>query len=92
MFPGEEDLNFEYVQDAKLGFVVNAIHTMAEALDNMHRDVCQGRPGLCPEMSPVNGTLFMDYLLNVSFKSYSNDLIMFNVNGDPPGRYRLDFP
>ena len=86
MLPGYEDLSYEYVQDAKLGFVVNAIYTMAYALDNMHRELCKGEPGLCDALEPVNGTIFMDYLLNVSFMSYSNDEIRFNQNGDPPGR------
>ncbi len=83
---GEEDLSEQYVQDAKLGFVVNAIYTMAYALDAMQRDVCGSRPGLCPAMQFVNGTIFMDYLLNVSFTSYSHDQIMFDSLGDPPGR------
>ena len=82
---GNEDLSFEYVQDAKLGFVINAIYTMAYALNAMHRDLC-GAPGMCDHLDPVNGTLFMEYLLNVSFKSYSNDELHFNQNGDPPGR------
>ena len=81
-----EDLRLDYVQDAKLGFVVNAIYTMAYALDNMHRDVCKDVHGLCSAIDPVNGSLFLEYLLNVSFYSYSNDKIMFNRNGDPPGR------
>lgn len=39
MVAGKEDLSKDYVQDAKLGFVVNAIYTMAYALDTMHREV-----------------------------------------------------
>ncbi|XP_076445848.1 LOW QUALITY PROTEIN: metabotropic glutamate receptor 5-like [Babylonia areolata] len=78
-------------QDSKLGFVVNAVKTMALALHNMHSDLCpQGsRRGLCPEMSPVNGTLFLEYLLNVSFPSYSGHHVHFDAHGDPPGRYEI---
>ena len=83
---GYEDLRTDYVQDAKLGFVINAIYTMAYALHSMHKDVCGGKPGLCQEMMPVNGSLFLQHLMNASFKSYSNDQIEFNENGDPPGR------
>ena len=84
---GTESLNLDYVQDSKLGFVVNAIYTMAYALDSMQRDICgPRRSGLCDAMKPVNGTQFMMYLLNVSFVSYSLDSILFNRNGDPPGR------
>lgn len=63
---------------------------MAHALDAMQRQLC-GSPdaGLCEAMKPVNGTIFMRYLLNVTFRSYSNDPIYFNKNGDPPGRYQI---
>ena len=83
---GEEDLRQDYVQDAKLGFVINAIYTMAYALHNMHQDVCGNRPGLCEKMIPINGSIFLEHLMNVSFRSYSDDNIEFNENGDPPGR------
>ncbi len=87
MLLGTEDLSYQYVQDAKLGFVINAIYTMAYALDEMYRDLCgSGGPGPCSDLVPVNGTLFLQYLLNVTFDSYSHDLIKFNANGDPPGR------
>jgi len=79
-------LSQDYVQDAKLGFVVNAIYTMAHALDKMQRHLCGNKAGLCAAMMPLNGTLFLEYLLNVSFSSYSDDVIVFNRNGDPPGR------
>ena len=71
---------------------MNAMYTMAYALDTMRRDVCHNATstpldgGLCPQMKPVNGTVFLEYLLNVSFTSYSGDSILFNKNGDPPGR------
>ena len=83
---GNESLSQDYDPDAKLGFVVNAIYTMAYALDQMYRDMCPDLTGLCAAMEPINGTLFMQYLLNVSFISYSDDPIHFNENGDPPGR------
>ena len=74
------------MQDAKLGFVVNAIYTAAYALGAMQKDICGTAGGLCDAMKLINGSVFIDYLLNVSFMSYSNDRIMFNQNGDPPGR------
>ena len=76
------------MQDSKLGFVVNAIHTMAHALDAMFRDVCgtTASPGLCAAMRPVNGSVFLRYLLNASFISYSGDYITFDAAGDPPAR------
>ena len=82
-----ESLSDEYTQDAKLGFVVNAIYTMAHALDSMYRDVCgEKSAGLCGAMKPVNGSLFLRYLINASFVSYSGDYISFDAAGDPPAR------
>jgi len=88
---GNESLREEYTQDAKLGFVVNAIYTMAHALDSMYRDTClrgvkNPAPGLCDAMRPVNGSVFISYLNNASFVSYSGDYISFDAAGDPPGR------
>ncbi|XP_041353845.1 metabotropic glutamate receptor 5-like isoform X2 [Gigantopelta aegis] len=76
-------------QDSKLGFVMNAVYTMAHALHNMHRDVCGKVHGLCDKITPINGTLYLQYLLNVSFDSYSGDSVHFDENGDPPGRYEI---
>lgn len=76
----------DFKQDAKLGFVVKAIYAMAYALHNMHRDVCGGKPGLCPAMDPIEGLRYLDYLMNVSFTSYSEENVHFDQNGDPPGR------
>ena len=73
-------------QDSKLGFVVNAVKPLALALHDMYVDLCPALEGLCEEMTPVNGTLFLDYLLNVSFPSYSGHNVHFDDNGDPPGR------
>jgi len=85
---GRESLREDYTQDSKLGFVVNAIYTMAHALDAMFRDVCgETSPGLCDAMKPVNGTVFLRYLLNASFVTYSGDFISFDAAGDPPARY-----
>jgi len=85
---GDESLKADYTQqDSKLGFVVNAIHTMAHALDAMFRDVCgTASRGLCAAMKPVNGSEFLRYLLNASFVSYSGDLVTFDAAGDPPAR------
>ena len=83
---GKEDLSKDHVQDAKLGFVVNAVYTMAYALHAMHTTLCHGEPGLCAAMNPVNGTVFLNYLLNVTFKTYSADVLQFDDKGDPPGR------
>uniref|UniRef100_A0A2C9KFI2 G-protein coupled receptors family 3 profile domain-containing protein n=1 Tax=Biomphalaria glabrata TaxID=6526 RepID=A0A2C9KFI2_BIOGL len=76
-------------QDSKLGFVANAVLTMAHALHSMHRDLCPGHTGLCPAMEPINGSLYWQYLLNVSFLGYNQEEIRFTAQGDPPGRYAI---
>ena len=85
---GDETLK-DSDQDSKLGFVVNAVTTMALALHDMSEDLCPEYRGLCPKMNPINGTLFLNYLLNVSFESYSGHYVHFDKNGDPPGRYAV---
>ncbi|KAL5009877.1 hypothetical protein ScPMuIL_012182 [Solemya velum] len=78
-----------YVQDGKLGFVNKAVYAMAYALDSMQRELCSGQSGICAAMSPLKGDLYLKYLLNVSFQSYSNDTVRFDEFGDPPARYDI---
>ncbi|RUS70663.1 hypothetical protein EGW08_021571 [Elysia chlorotica] len=64
---------------------------MAHGLHNMHQDLCpQGSKGLCPAMTPINGSLYLRYLLNVRFKSSEmKEEVYFDSKGDPPGRYEI---
>lgn len=75
----------KYKQDSKLAFVKKAIWTMAYGLHNMQRDYCPNTTGLCTNMLPINGSVFLQYLMNVSFV-WGNDSVKFDENGDPPGR------
>ncbi|XP_054722394.1 metabotropic glutamate receptor 5-like [Uloborus diversus] len=84
---GREDLRERYKQDTKMSFVKKALLTMAYGLHDMQQDLCPGK-GLCPRMLPVNGSLFLQYLLNVSFV-WENETVCFDENGDPPGRYDI---
>jgi len=34
---------------------------------DMHRVRCEGKPGLCEKMNPVDGTDLLDYLKKVQF-------------------------
>ena len=85
MHLGGEDLKQKYKQDSKLAFVKKAIWTMAYGLHNMQRDYCPNTTGLCVNMLPINGSVFLQYLMNVSFV-WGNDSVNFDENGDPPGR------
>jgi metabotropic glutamate receptor 5 len=59
---------------------------MANALNSMQMDLCNGSSGMCKAMSPVRGALYKEYLLNVSMTTYSNESLYFDGNGDPPAR------
>ncbi|XP_077866543.1 metabotropic glutamate receptor 1 [Saccoglossus kowalevskii] len=87
---GYENLSTGYVQDTKMGFIIDAIYTMAHGLHNMYLDLCPANSkGLCSAMKPVDGEALLRYMFNVSFYGYSGDLIKFDENGDPPGRYDI---
>ncbi|XP_060947507.1 metabotropic glutamate receptor 1 [Limanda limanda] len=86
---GNESLQENYVQDSKMGFVINAIYAMAHGLHDMHMELCPGQPGLCEAMDPIDGSKLLDYLLKTSFKGVSGEDIYFDENGDTPGRYDI---
>ncbi|XP_050730060.1 LOW QUALITY PROTEIN: uncharacterized protein LOC127005337 [Eriocheir sinensis] len=83
-----ETLRKDYKQDTKMAFVMKAIYTMAWGLHNMQRALCRPGQGLCKAMLPINGSLYMDYLMNVTF-SYHDETVTFDSRGDPPGRYNI---
>ncbi|XP_067125897.1 metabotropic glutamate receptor 1-like isoform X1 [Centruroides vittatus] len=85
---GSESLSEKYKQDTKMAFVKKAIYTMAFGLHNMQRELCPNKTGLCSAMMPVNGSVFLQYLMNVSF-TWGNETVKFDSNGDPPGRYDI---
>ncbi|XP_077391774.1 metabotropic glutamate receptor 1-like isoform X2 [Festucalex cinctus] len=86
---GSERLEDNYVQDSKMGFVVNAIYAMAHGLHDMHASLCPGATGLCDAMRPVDGSHLLDFLLRTSFAGVSGEDVRFDHNGDSPGRYEI---
>ncbi|KAI3356879.1 hypothetical protein L3Q82_003527 [Scortum barcoo] len=78
-----------YEQEGKVQFVIDAIYAMAHALHNMHKDLCPGKVGLCSKMDTINGTLLLKYIRNVNFTGIAGTPVVFNVNGDAPGRYEI---
>ncbi|XP_061552892.1 metabotropic glutamate receptor 1b [Phycodurus eques] len=86
---GSERLEDNYVQDSKMGFVVNAIYAMAHGLHDMHASLCPGVAGLCDAMRPVDGSRLLDFLLRTSFAGISGEDVRFDQNGDSPGRYEI---
>ncbi|XP_008317396.1 metabotropic glutamate receptor 4-like [Cynoglossus semilaevis] len=78
-----------YEQEGKVQFVIDAVYAMAHALHNMHKDLCPGKVGLCPKMDSINGTLLLKYIRYVNFTGIAGTPVVFNVNGDAPGRYEI---
>ncbi|XP_063060824.1 metabotropic glutamate receptor 5-like, partial [Engraulis encrasicolus] len=84
-----DSLRQQYAQDTKMGFVINAIYSMAYGLDAMQRALCPGQLGLCSQMRPVDGATLLEYLMKTNFTGVSGEEILFDQNGDSPGRYEI---
>lgn len=84
---GNLTLKTQHVQDSKMGFVINAIYSMAYGLHNMQMVLCPGYAGLCDAMKPIDGRKLLDSLMKSNFTGVSGDMISFDENGDSPGRY-----
>ncbi|CAH2080290.1 unnamed protein product, partial [Iphiclides podalirius] len=87
---GKEQLaanNIEF--EGQLQFVADAVFAFVHAIRDMHKDMCGGKAGLCPEMRPINGPLLLRYLRQVSFIGLSGDEFHFDSNGDGPARYNI---
>uniref|UniRef100_A0AAQ5WXL3 Metabotropic glutamate receptor 5 n=1 Tax=Amphiprion ocellaris TaxID=80972 RepID=A0AAQ5WXL3_AMPOC len=82
-------LRQQYAQDTKMGFVINAIYSMAYGLHNMQRSLCPGYQGLCDAMRPIDGARLLDFLMKTNFTGVSGEGILFDENGDSPGRYEI---
>ncbi|XP_010166351.1 metabotropic glutamate receptor 5 isoform X1 [Antrostomus carolinensis] len=82
-------LRTQHVQDSKMGFVINAIYSMAYGLHNMQMSLCPGFVGLCDAMKPIDGRKLLESLMKTNFTGVSGDTILFDENGDSPGRYEI---
>nr|DBA26855.1 TPA: hypothetical protein GDO54_011061 [Pyxicephalus adspersus] len=83
---GNESLKENYVQDSKMGFVINAIYAMAHGLHNMHTVLCPGYIGLCDAMKPIDGSKLLEFLIKSRFPGISGEDVFFDEKGDAPGR------
>ncbi|KAM9524257.1 metabotropic glutamate receptor 6-like isoform 1-T1 [Salvelinus alpinus] len=88
---GEERIAQEsqYEQEGKVQFVIDAVYAMAHALHSMHLDLCPGSMGICEKMDPVEGSQLLHYIRSVNFNGSAGTGVMFNENGDAPGRYDI---
>ncbi|XP_077572000.1 metabotropic glutamate receptor 7-like isoform X1 [Stigmatopora nigra] len=88
---GQERIGIDskYEQEGKVQFVIDAVYAMAHALHNMQRDLCPNFPGVCPQMESAEGKTLLKYIRNSSFNGSAATTVVFNKNGDAPGRYDL---
>ncbi|XP_006008593.1 metabotropic glutamate receptor 1 [Latimeria chalumnae] len=86
---GNESLEENYVQDSKMGFVINAIYAMAHGLHDMHLVLCPGYKGLCDAMKPIDGSKLLEFIIKTTFFGISGEDVWFDENGDSPGRYEI---
>uniref|UniRef100_A0A6Q2XCK2 Metabotropic glutamate receptor 1 n=1 Tax=Esox lucius TaxID=8010 RepID=A0A6Q2XCK2_ESOLU len=85
----KESLRQQYAQDTKMGFVINAIYSMAYGLHTMQQALCPGYQGLCDAMRPIDGRKLLEFLMRTNFTGVSGETIHFDQNGDSPGRYEI---
>uniref|UniRef100_A0A3P9LBS7 Glutamate receptor, metabotropic 8a n=1 Tax=Oryzias latipes TaxID=8090 RepID=A0A3P9LBS7_ORYLA len=79
-----------YEQEGKVQFVMDAVYAMAHALHRMHRELCYGYPGLCPRMAQnIDGKELLSHIRAVNFTGSAGTPVVFNENGDAPGRYDI---
>ncbi|MBN3309635.1 GRM8 protein, partial [Amia calva] len=62
---------------------------MAHALHRMHKELCAGYIGLCPRMSNIDGKELLSHIRAVNFNGSAGTPVIFNENGDAPGRYDI---
>uniref|UniRef100_G3TNU9 Glutamate metabotropic receptor 6 n=1 Tax=Loxodonta africana TaxID=9785 RepID=G3TNU9_LOXAF len=88
---GEERIGRDstYEQEGKVQFVIDAVYAIAHALHSMHQALCPGHRGLCPAMEPTDGRTLLQYIRAVRFNGSAGTPVMFNENGDAPGRYDI---
>lgn len=88
---GEERIGRDspYEQEGKVQFVIDAVYAVAHALHTMIQDLCPGGKGVCPNMDPVEGKALLNYIRAVKFNGSAGTSVMFNENGDAPGRYDI---
>ncbi|KAL6119097.1 grm7 [Pungitius sinensis] len=88
---GKERIGSEskYEQEGKVQFVIDAVYAVAHALHSMQRDLCPDHPGVCPQMETAEGKTLLKYIRNASFNGSAGTSVVFNKNGDAPGRYDL---
>ncbi|XP_054623601.1 glutamate receptor, metabotropic 6a isoform X2 [Dunckerocampus dactyliophorus] len=82
-------LDSSYEQEGKVQFVIDAVYAVAYALHSMQQNLCSAASGVCSNMDPVEGRALLDYIRAVNFNGSAGTSVLFNENGDAPGRYDI---
>nr|XP_057939246.1 glutamate receptor, metabotropic 6a isoform X2 [Doryrhamphus excisus] len=82
-------LDSSYEQEGKVQFVIDAVYAVAYALHSMQQNLCSSSSGICSHMDPVEGRALLDYIRAVNFNGSAGTSVLFNENGDAPGRYDI---
>lgn len=70
--------------------VINALFSIAHALENMRKSLCPGSIGMCPTMQNMKGKLLLEFLKNVTFSDAAlNETVDFNKNQEVNGHYNV---
>ncbi|CAL8138068.1 unnamed protein product [Orchesella dallaii] len=87
--PEKERITSEkYTQQSFVHFVRDAAYAFAQALHDMHAELCAGVRGVCDKMQHVDGLKVFERLQNVTFKDEEENTFYFN-DGDGPTRYTI---
>ncbi|XP_075734073.1 metabotropic glutamate receptor-like [Rhipicephalus microplus] len=85
------DESVGYHQEAKVQFVVDAVYAFAHALDEASKQLCRGQnESYCEALRNLDGeSLYMNYLLNTTFKDLAGRVVRFDNVGDGLAPYRI---
>ena len=88
--------NQKYKQEDKIPLVIDAVYSVAHALQNFFNDHCQPtfvwnkNTHMCDGQSnELNGPMLLKYLQNVSFISLTGRKVYFDAFGNAEGKYEI---
>ena len=86
---GDEE-NTMYKELAPVQVVMNAVQAMAKALDDLLKHLCPGKKRLCDKARPLNRTLLLEFLRNITFNDAAFHFpVTFNSKQEVDGNYTL---
>ena len=85
-----DEKNTMYKELAPVQVVINAVQAMANALDGLLNYLCPGKNKLCDKARPLNRTLLLEFLRNVTFNDAAfHHSVTFNSKQEVDGNYTL---